>query len=112
MPDSDKPARPVQAEPLCQFCGRSVPAAMITQHHLLPREHGGKPEHRLPFCTPCHKQVHAVFSNKQLAESYATLDSLRAAPELATFLAWIRKQRPDRNFRATTSKAHPKRRGR
>jgi 5-methylcytosine-specific restriction enzyme A len=92
----------------CAFCGRTVPAALITQHHLLPKERGGKPEHREPFCKPCHKQIHAVFSNKQLAEQYASIDKLRAAPELATFLAWIRKQRPDRNFRTTTSSEHPR----
>jgi hypothetical protein len=96
----------------CAFCGRVVPASMITLHHLLPKGEGGKPEHREPLCKPCHKQIHAVFSNKQLAVEYHSIDSLRAAPELATFLAWIRKQRPDRNFRTTTSSDHPKRRRR
>jgi 5-methylcytosine-specific restriction protein A len=92
----------------CAFCGRTVPATLVTQHHLLPKERGGKPEHRAPFCKPCHKQIHAIFSNKQLAEEYASLDALHAAPELATFLAWIRKQKPDRTFRTITSTAHPR----
>jgi 5-methylcytosine-specific restriction protein A len=89
-----------------------VPRALITLHHLLPKEEGGEAVHRLPFCKPCHKQVHAMFSNKQLATSYESIEKLRTAPELATFLAWIRKQRPSRNFRAITSNHHPKRRKR
>jgi 5-methylcytosine-specific restriction protein A len=100
------------AETPCALCGRVVPRALITLHHLLPKEEGGEAEHRLPFCKPCHKQVHAMFSNKQLAASYDSIEKLQAAPELATFLAWIRKQRPDRNFRAIASNDHPKRRKR
>ena len=100
------------AEAPCALCGRVVPRALITLHHLLPKEEGGEAEHRLPFCKPCHKQVHAMFSNKQLAASYNSIEKLQAAPELATFLAWIRKQRPDRNFRAIASNDHPERRKR
>lgn len=96
----------------CALCGRIVPDVLLTQHHLLPKERGGKPQHRLPFCRPCHKQVHATFSNKQLAENYHSVELLQAAPELAPFLAWIRKQKPDRNFRTATADDHPKRRKR
>jgi 5-methylcytosine-specific restriction protein A len=96
----------------CALCGRIVPRALITRHHLLPKGEGGEAEHRLPFCKPCHQQVHAIFSNKQLAASYDSIERLQTAPELATFLAWIRKQRPDRNFRAITSNDHPNRRKR
>lgn len=96
----------------CALCGRYVPRALITLHHLLPKEEGGEAEHRLPFCKPCHKQVHAVLSNKQLAANYDAIEKLRDAPALATFLTWIRRQRPDRNFRAITSNDHPKRRRR
>ena len=100
----------------CELCQRNVPAALITQHHLRPKQKGGKAEHRTPLCKPCHKQVHATFANGDLAKSYADLDSLRQAPELQAFLKWIRKQKPDRNFRTVTSDAHPsakrRRRGR
>jgi 5-methylcytosine-specific restriction enzyme A len=107
---SHKSTRGSATEQACALCERVVPAALITLHHLLPKERGGKAEHRLPFCRPCHKQVHAMFSNRQLADHYITIDQLRTAPELATFLPWIRKQRADRYFRTTTSATHPKRR--
>jgi hypothetical protein len=53
-----------------------------------------------------------MFSNKQLAANYDSIEKLQVAPELASFLSWIRKQRPDRNFRAITSNDHPNRRKR
>ncbi len=92
----------------CELCGRLVPPELITLHHLTPKERGGKAEHRVPMCKPCHKQVHAVLGNKELARSYATIEQLRAAPQLQTFLVWIRKQRPDRVFRASMSNTRPR----
>jgi hypothetical protein len=91
------------------LCGRHVPRRLITQHHLTPRERGGKPEHRVPMCRPCHKQVHAVFGNKQLAALYNDLPSLRTAPALQPFIRFIRKQRPDAQVQTRMSHAHPAR---
>ena len=95
----------------CELCGRHVPRRLITLHHLKPRQKGGKAEHRTPLCKPCHKQLHATFSNTQLDKLYANLDALRAAPELQPFLKWIRKQKSDRNFGVELSHAHPDARG-
>jgi 5-methylcytosine-specific restriction enzyme A len=96
----------------CELCERLVPQSLITLHHLKPRERGGTAEHRTPLCRPCHKQVHAVFTNKVLARSLDSIDRLKAAPELQPFLAWIRKQKPDRNFRTVISNGHPRSRRR
>lgn len=97
---------------ICQLCRRQVPRHLITLHHLKPRQKGGKAEHRTPLCRPCHKQLHAMFSNNELAKAYASLDLLRRAPGLQLFLKWIRKQNPHRNFRTKMSTTHPKRRQR
>jgi hypothetical protein len=91
----------------CELCGREVPRRLITLHHLKPRQKGGKAEHRTPLCKPCHKQLHATYSNTQLAQLYDNLPALRQAPELQPFLKWIRKQKPDRNFATAISHAHP-----
>jgi hypothetical protein len=85
---------------------------MITLHHLKPREKGGKAEHRTPLCRPCHKQLHAVFSNAELAKSLDSLERLRAEPSLLPFLKWIRKQKPGRNFQVDMANSHPERRKR
>src|SRR5687767_12318068 len=96
----------------CSLCEREVPRELITQHHLTPREKGGKAEHKTPLCKPCHKQLHAMYSNQQLAKLFSTIEALRAAPGLGPFLKWIRKQKPGRNFRTLTSTNHPERRRR
>ncbi len=92
---------------VCSLCEREVPRYMITLHHLKPRERGGKAEHRTPLCRPCHKQLHAVFSNKRLAREMDSIDRLKSAPQFQPFLKWIRKQKPDRNFRTIQSNHHP-----
>ena len=91
----------------CSLCERQVPPGMITLHHLRPREKGGNAEHRTPLCRPCHKQLHAMFSNTDLARSLDSIERLRAAPQLQAFLRWIRKKKPDRNFRTVMSDSHP-----
>jgi hypothetical protein len=68
---------PVQASapPLrCILCGRSVPESQLDWHHLVPRLKGGRetaPMHRI-----CHRQVHALFSEAQLARHYASPETL------------------------------------
>src|SRR4051812_15016037 len=94
---------PERVDERCGLCGRSVPQRLITLHHLKPKQKGGKAEDRTPLCRPCHKQLHATYSNAGLARVCPTLDALRQAPELQPFLKWIRKQKPDRNFRTIMS---------
>ena len=102
-------ARKAEPEPLlCPLCERRVPPWQVTLHHLTPKERGGKAEDRTPLCRPCHKQLHATFSNKDLERHYPTVQSLREAPELQPFLKWIRKQKPGRNFRTIRSNDHPR----
>jgi hypothetical protein len=91
----------------CELCQRRVPRGLITLHHLVPKQKGGKADVRVPLCKPCHKQIHATFANNDLAKSYTTLEALQKAPQLAGFLQWIRKQKPDRNFKTVTSNGHP-----
>jgi len=99
--------RDVETSGRCALCHREVPVALITMHHLHPRSRGGKAEQRIPLCKPCHKQLHATFSNRELELLYPTLEALRSAPRLQPFLKWIRKQKPDRNFRTVRCAAHP-----
>ena len=95
---------------VCRLCERHVPIDLITQHHLTPKSRGGKAEHKTPMCKPCHKQLHATFSNKDLERKYPTLDALRAAEPLQPFLGWIRKQKTDRNFRTIAANGQRRRR--
>ena len=46
------------------------------------------------LCRPCHKQIHAVFTESELANEYASIDALAAHPKIARFVEWITCQPP------------------
>jgi hypothetical protein len=48
----------------------------------------------------CHRTIHAILSNKELERGYASAEALRAHPEIARFLAWVKDKHPD--FHAPT----------
>jgi hypothetical protein len=54
----------------------------------------------VPLHPICHRAIHAMADNKELARRYPTLDALRATPEMARFLTWIANKPPD--FHAPT----------
>jgi hypothetical protein len=84
----------------CELCGRKMEG--LTRHHLIPRTRHrnrrmkskyGRDEmlgRLLWVCRPCHNQIHAVFSEKQLAEHYNTREALLGHEEIARFVDWIR----------------------
>lgn len=77
----------VAAEIICPLCLRPIPKAQQDAHHLIPKSRGGIETvilHRL-----CHRQIHALLTETQLARQYSTIEALRAHPELAKFIAWI-----------------------
>lgn len=82
------------SERQCGLCERAVQAT--SRHHLVPREEGGKHGPVVDLCQPCHSSVHRFLSNRDLARRYASVEALRAAEELQTYLRWIRKQRVER----------------
>ena len=78
----------------CGLCEREVQAT--SRHHLVPREEGGRYGPVVDLCQPCHSSVHRFLSNRDLARRYPTVEALRGAEELQTYLHWIRRQRVER----------------
>ena len=88
----------------CELCERSVDE--VTRHHLIPRtRHANKRnkklfdrqevKHRTAWlCRPCHKQIHALISEKEMERDFNTLEALKAHPEIRRFLEWIRDKPP------------------
>lgn len=77
----------------CELCTRED--VKITEHHLIPRSRKNHEEDFGPvadFCGDCHRKVHATWDNKILAKDYYTVELLRVAPELQSYLKWIKKQ--------------------
>jgi len=78
----------------CQLCQREL--KRLTLHHLIPRQTTKRkkadPGPTIEICSACHRQIHALFDNKHLAEELNNPDKLRNEPQMQKFLAWIRKQ--------------------
>ncbi|NEP20364.1 MAG: HNH endonuclease [Leptolyngbya sp. SIO4C1] len=87
--------------PICQLCDRDCPK--LTVHHLIPKQQTKRKKQDIgptaDICAPCHKQVHTLFDNKQLACDLNSIEKLRSRPEVQKFLSWIRKQDPSRRVR-------------
>lgn len=75
---------------ICELCKRQP--VDLTVHHLVPKEEGGRFSDTAQICIPCHKQVHFLYTNTELAKLYCTVVSLKHAPEMKKFISWLRKQ--------------------
>ena len=96
-------------EKTCELCDRTCPK--LTEHHLIPRQQTrrkkktkNKYSHTdlgptIDICSPCHKQVHTLFTNKELADYLHSADLLKSHPAMAKFLKWIAKQAPYKKVR-------------
>ena len=82
---------------ICELCKREG-IIKITEHHLVPKEVGGG---KLPvalLCQDCHKQIHALYTNKELA--------MRLKDErVARYLRYIKNQPPNKNITIKKSRA-------
>jgi 5-methylcytosine-specific restriction enzyme A len=87
--------------PICPLCGRPIPPnAKSSLHHLTPRLKGGTHKGTVRLHQICHSAIHARYTEAEIARKLADVDSLRADPELARFVAWVRTK-PD-DFHAPT----------
>jgi len=72
----------------------------LTVHHLIPRQYSKRKKldigPTINICSACHKQIHALFDNKQLAKELNTLAKLQQEPKIKKFLSWIKKQDPNK----------------
>ena len=96
----------IESTGICQLCSRETDN--ISDHHLIPKCRSKnkriKKRHsrdvirrKVPFCQPCHHTVHRFFTEKDLADSFCTIDALVADEAISKYLIWIQKQK--RNFR-------------
>lgn len=90
----------------CPLCERLIPPSQRDDHHLVPKMKGGKktvPMHRI-----CHRQLHALFSETELARQYNTAEALLAHREVQKFVEWV-KTKPDVFFERTRRSSHQRR---
>jgi hypothetical protein len=80
--------------PRCPLCGRPlVPGPSVNEHHMVPRSHRGRDKvtmHRI-----CHSKIHTVFTERELAGYYHTVERLLEREEMRKFVSWVRKKDPE-----------------
>ncbi len=77
---------------ICPICERVIPPSQMDAHHLIPRSKGGKETqylHRI-----CHRQIHALFSETELARQLNSAEAIRQHPQMQRFIQWV-KNKPD-----------------
>ncbi|MBO9128703.1 HNH endonuclease [Bacillus sp. 165] len=94
---------------VCELCGRED--LQITVHHLIPKEMGGTFGPIANLCLACHKQIHALYTNEELAGRLYTIEALQADQQIASFLKWVCKQPSSKLVRTKKSneRKHKKR---
>lgn len=82
---------------ICRICGREE---TLTKHHLIPRTRHHNRRNKRDFarhtvretiglCRPCHSQVHAILTEKELERDWNTIERLNTHPEIRRFGDWI-----------------------
>jgi hypothetical protein len=82
----------------CWLCRRPL-GVRVEWHHPVPKSRGGRVT--VPVHPICHRTLHALFSNADLARIGDARDRLADHPDCARFLAWIAGRPPD--FHAPTA---------
>lgn len=78
----------------CPLCGRPMQAGpSVDRHHWVPRKEGGR--EAAAMHTVCHRKIHAVLSEREIAAGYTTPEALRAHPAIARFLRWVAGKPPE-----------------
>jgi hypothetical protein len=95
----------------CPLCHRPLDGN-VTRHHLYPQKYGrkkGRKAHAEAFPVVnlhkvCHRMIHALFSEKYLAEHLNTIETLRRHPQMQPFLEFIAEKPPSFDARVRSNK--------
>ncbi|NVJ96985.1 MAG: HNH endonuclease [Alphaproteobacteria bacterium] len=90
----------------CPLCGRPFGQA-VEMHHLIPKSQGGR--ELVPLHPICHRKVHALFNEKELARRFSTIEALLQSEEVRHFVSWLQGKHPD-FYRRTARKGGNRRR--
>ena len=74
-------------DPLCPLCGRPIPPSQQDEHHLVPKSKNGKETKTLHRV--CHRQIHALFTENELAKRYCSPEALLEHPQIQEFVRWV-----------------------
>lgn len=91
--------------PICPLCLRPIPKGVPqSSHHLIPKLKGGKGGRTVLLHHICHKEIHATFTETELASEYYEIERLRRHTRLERFLIWVSKRPPEFNSRVPSKR--------
>jgi len=88
---------------VCPLCERPIPPELRDAHHLIPKSRGGVAT--VAMHRACHKQIHALFTETELARHYASAEALKAHAEMGRFINWVKDKPNDFNPRIRRSRS-------
>jgi len=86
----------------CPLCNRIAPKECQSKHHLVPKSKKGKITIKL--CKSCGSIVHRLFTNKELAKEYNSIELLLSHPDVKKWIGWIQKKPNDFSVCMATKK--------
>ena len=96
-----KPLLVGKPDEVCPLCARVIPKSELQAHHWIPKSKGGSETAYLHAI--CHRQVHALFSESELAKQFHGPEQLLANAQFANFIAWVKSKPID--FKQSTRKS-------
>ena len=86
----------------CPICEHDYERGQMNKHHVVPKSRKGR--ETVLLCTTCHRQIHAVFTEKELERHFGTMEQLLAAEQFQSWIRWIRRRKPTARIRTKTAK--------
>jgi hypothetical protein len=74
----------------CPICQRETPSEAQEKHHLIPKSKKGKEV--VLVCCDCGDMVHKIFTNKQLALTFNSIDNIILNEKIIKWVKWIQKK--------------------
>ena len=92
---NDQPVANQEVDVLCPLCGRDIPSQERSSHHLTPVVKGGRKGPQAILHRICHSKIHSMLSERELADSYDTIEKLKAHDDIGKFIKWVKKKPSD-----------------
>lgn len=78
----------------CPICNRPmIKGPSVDEHHFIPKCKKGKEKHSLH--KTCHRFIHALFTEKELANTYNTPEQILSVEEVKNYVKWLSKKDPE-----------------
>jgi hypothetical protein len=79
---------------ICPLCSREMVIGPTTDdHHLIPKSRKGKETVKLHLI--CHRKIHSILTEKEIATKYYTIELLQTHPEIHKFIEWVSGKDPE-----------------